>query len=180
MWLGEVSSLTFLGFALGLDAFSVSLGLGMQVMRLKRIFYIGIIIGIFHMIMPFIGISLGRRLSEEFSDIAIVLGGLLLIGIGAHMLFSTFRENDAPLQAPIGMGTFVFAFTVSIDSFSAGLSLGLSGVGVLLAIILFGVMSTVLTWTGFLLGRTAKGLLGVYSELLGGSILVAIGLNTLF
>ncbi|WP_028784116.1 manganese efflux pump MntP family protein [Thalassobacillus devorans] len=179
VWLGEVVSLSILAFALGLDAFSVSLGMGMQRMRLKRIFFLGLLVGIFHMIMPFIGIIIGQLVSAPLNHMTMLLGGMLLIGIGAHMFFSSFREDKKP-QSPIGIGVILFAFSVSVDSFSAGLSLGLSGVGVLMAVLLFGFMSMSLTWTGFLLGRKAKGLLGVYSELLGGSILCAIGLNMLF
>ncbi|WP_085506266.1 manganese efflux pump MntP [Thalassobacillus devorans] len=179
VWLGEFTSLFILAFALGLDAFSVSLGMGMQRMRLKRIFFLGMLVGMFHILMPFIGIIIGKLVFAPLSDMTMLIGGLLLIGIGAHMFFSSFRDDKKP-QSPIGIGVVLFAFSVSLDSFSAGLSLGLSGVGVLMAVLMFGVMSMILTWTGFLLGRKAKGFLGVYSELLGGSILCGIGLNMLF
>ncbi|MBM7551775.1 manganese efflux pump MntP family protein [Thalassobacillus pellis] len=180
IWLGEFVSLAVLAFALGLDAFSVSLGMGMQVIRLKRVFFIGIMVGIFHMVMPFIGITLGKLVSSQFDQATILIGGALLLGLGAHMFFSSFRDDKKPPQAPIGPGVYLFAFTVSIDSFSAGLSLGISGAGMLMAVVLFGCISMVLTWLGFILGRKAKGLLGTYSELLGGSILCGIGLNMIF
>ena len=74
----------------------------------------------------------------------------------------------------------MLALSVSVDSFSVGLSLGLTGVQTVLAIVLFGLVSMVLTWCGMLIGRKVTGFLGTYSELFGGSILITIGLKLLF
>ncbi|WP_407647344.1 manganese efflux pump MntP [Gracilibacillus oryzae] len=179
MALGDFISIVFMAFALGMDAFSVGLGIGMQAIRLKRIFIIGLTVGIFHIVMPFIGLILGTYISHNIEGIAILAAGLLLCGIGLQMIIHTFLKKDSPL-APVGFGLFVFAFTVSLDSFSVGLSLGLSGVETVLAIILFGLFSTILTWTALLIGRRTHHLLGTYSEILGGCILFGFGLNILF
>ncbi|GAA3318803.1 hypothetical protein GCM10020331_023080 [Ectobacillus funiculus] len=58
--IGELMTLIIMAFALGLDAFSISLGMGMISMRLRQMFYIGIVIGIFHVIMPLLGMAIGR------------------------------------------------------------------------------------------------------------------------
>ena len=176
----EMFSLLLLAGALGMDAFSVSLGLGMQKLRLKRIAIIGLVIGLFHIMMPYIGILLGNVISGRFGEWAELLGGMLLLGIGAQMFFSAFREKEETLFQPAGFGLLLFAFTVSIDSFSAGLSLGLSQSKTLFVIAAFGVMSILLTWLGLLVGRKARGFFGRYSELLGGSILAGFGLFTMF
>ncbi|MDC3416746.1 manganese efflux pump MntP family protein [Aquibacillus salsiterrae] len=178
--LGEIISLFFVATALGMDAFSVGLGMGMQALRLKRIFFVGVTVGMFHIAMPFIGILLGQFISTKLEGFAVVAGGLLLFGLGAYMLLNSFNQDDEPAISPVGFGLIAFALSVSLDSFSVGLSLGMSGVKIFLALVLFGVVSMVLTWAGLLLGRKAKGLLGIYSELLGGSILCAFGLNILF
>lgn len=169
-----------MAIALGMDAFSVGLGMGMQVIRLKRIFFIGITVGIFHVIMPFLGIMLGKFISTRFEDFAVLGGGLLLFALGVHMVLSSFNREEKPAMSPFGIGLLLFSLSVSLDSFSVGLSLGMSGVKVFLTIILFGLASMALAWAGLLLGRKARGLLGVYSELLGGSILCAFGLNIIF
>lgn len=180
VYIGEFTSLLFLAFALGLDSFSVSLGLGMQRLRLKHIAVIGIVIGLFHILMPFIGIILGHVISGQIGSYAALAGGLLLFGIGAQMFFSAFNNQKKKMIQPIGFGLFILAFSVSIDSFSVGLSLGISGVKTALALLMFGVMSMILTWSGMLIGRKVHGLLGAYSEILGGSILCGFGLNILF
>lgn len=178
--LGELFSMSFMAFALGMDAFSVSLGLGMQQLRLKRIAIIGIIIGLTHMLLPAIGILLGQFISSQIGHYTVLFGGLLLAGIGVHMIFSAFQEKSKGIVQTTGIGLVIFALSVSMDSFSVGLSLGMSSVKAVVAIVLFGLFSTVLTWAGLLLGRKMHGLLGVYSEIVGGSILFAFGLRVLF
>jgi putative Mn2+ efflux pump MntP len=177
---GELLTLLIMAFALGLDAFSVSLGMGMVQLRLRQIFYIGLTIGIFHIVMPLIGIVIGRMLTEQFGSIATLAGGILLMGLGFHIIYSSFFGEEKDRVLPIGFGLFLFSFGVSVDSFSVGLSLGIYGTRTAITVLMFGIVSTILTWTGLLIGRHAKQWLGTYGELLGGSILVGFGLKLLF
>jgi putative Mn2+ efflux pump MntP len=179
-YIGEFVSYMLLALALGMDAFSVSLGLGMQKMRLKRIAIIGLVIGLFHILTPFLGIVLGKVISAQMNELTALAGGLLLVGIGAQMLFSAFNRESAQMVRPISSGFILLAFGVSIDSFPVGLSLGISGVKTVLALLLFGAVSMVLSWLGMMMGRKMSGLLGAYSEMLGGSILIGFGLHMIF
>lgn len=178
--LGEVVTLILMAFALGMDAFSVGLGMGMFRLTLRQICKIGIMIGIFHVWMPLVGMIAGRFLSDQFGAIASYLGGGLLILLGIQMIRSSFKEEEESLIAPVGKGLLFFAFGVSLDSFSAGLTLGIYGAKTILVLICFGAVATILTWVGLLLGRRVQGWLGQYSEALGGGILLAFGLKLLF
>ncbi|MBO9130083.1 manganese efflux pump [Bacillus sp. 165] len=169
-----------MAFALGLDAFSVSLGMGMIQLKMRQILYIGITIGTFHIIMPLIGIVIGRMLTDQFGSIATVAGGVLLLGLGFHIIYSCLFGEGKDGVLPVGFGLLLFSFSVSVDSFSVGLSLGIYGARTAVTVIMFGVVSMILTWTGLLIGRHAKQWLGMYGELLGGSILVGFGLKLLF
>lgn len=176
---GELITLMIMAFALGMDAFSVGLGMGMIPLRLKQILYIGITIGFFHMFMPLLGMSIGKLLSTQFGMLATYAGGGLLLILGLQMIISSFRKDDDIRITPVGFGLLLFALSVSLDSFSVGLSLGIYGVRTLLTIILFGLFSMGLTWAGLLIGRKVQGLLGNYGEALGGSILFAFGMKLL-
>ncbi|EMY5506702.1 MULTISPECIES: manganese efflux pump MntP [Bacillus] len=176
----QLIPLTIMAFALGMDAFSVSLGMGMMTLKVRQILYIGMTIGIFHIIMPFIGMVLGRFLSEQYGEIAHFAGAILLIGLGFYIIYSSILENEETRTAPIGISLFVFAFGVSIDSFSVGLSLGIYGAQTIITILLFGFVSMLLAWIGLLIGRHAKDMLGTYGEIVGGIILVGFGLYLLF
>lgn len=173
-------TLLLMAFALGMDAFSVGLGMGLIKLRVRQIFYIGITIGAFHIFMPLIGMIIGRVLSEQFGAIATSVGGLLLILLGIQMMYSSLKKEDGPMITPVGAGLFLFALSVSLDSFSVGLTLGIYGARTLLTILLFGAVSMFLTWLGLISGKKLQGWLGSYSEALGGSILLGFGIKLLF
>lgn len=177
---GEIISLIFVAIALGMDAFSISLGMGMQQLRLKRIMKIGLIFGLFHIMLPFIGIIIGKFLSIKIGYIATLISGLILVAIGIQMILTAFNHEFKSNAPPLKFGLIFLGLSVSLDSFPVGLSMGISGVKTVIALFLFGVISTGMTWTGLLLGKKVRGLLGVYSEMLGGSILSAFGLMIIF
>lgn len=180
LMVGEIATLILIAFALGMDAFSVGLGMGMYKLRLRQIIKIGLTIGLFHVWMPLLGMLAGEFLSEKFGAFATCIGGMLLIILGVQMIWSSLKKSDEKVITPTGFGLLLFALSVSLDSFSVGLTLGIYGAKTIMAILCFGIVATVLTWAGLLLGRKVRGLLGAYSEALGGAILLAFGLKLLY
>ncbi|MBN8253355.1 manganese efflux pump MntP family protein [Priestia flexa] len=178
--ISELITLVIMAFALGMDAFSVGLGMGLVRLRFRQIFYIGVIIGLFHIWMPLLGMFIGKLLSDKLGMLATYGGGVLLLILGIQMIYSSFKRDEEPFIKPVGWGLIIFALSVSLDSFSVGLSLGIFGARTFLTIMIFGVVSMLLTWLGLLLGRRVQGWLGSYSEALGGSILLAFGIKLLF
>lgn len=177
--LSEIGSFFFIAIALGMDAFSVSLVLGIQNIRLKIAMLLSLLIGICHMILPTIGILLGQALLNKIGHVTTILSGLLLFGIGIHMFLGAFTGSERKAFQLTGYGIIVLALSVSIDSFSVGLSFGMSGIHSFIMILLFGCVSSFLTLLGLLIGRKISGLLSLYSELLGGSILIVFGLTVM-
>ncbi|MBS4175412.1 manganese efflux pump MntP family protein [Bacillus sp. FJAT-49736] len=177
--IAELFTLMLMAFALGMDAFSVGVGMGMFQLRYRQIFFIGITIGFFHVWMPLIGMLAGHFLSDTFGTITKYIGGILIIVLGLQMIISSFQKEERNLIKPEGWGLLLFAFSVSLDSFSVGLSLGIFGARTAAVLICFGIAATILTWAGLIIGRKVQGLLGTYSEVLGGSILFAFGIKLL-
>jgi putative Mn2+ efflux pump MntP len=179
---GELITLLMIGTALGMDAFSLGVGMGMGGIRLLTILKVSITIGIFHIIMPLIGISLGLFLTSYVGNIAAYIGGFILIMLGLHILWNVFfgGEEKSPLLKTTFWGLLLFSFSVSLDALSVGFSFGLFHVNVVLAVLIFGMMGAVLSATGLLLGRRASGWLGEYSEIFGALILLGFGLKFLF
>jgi manganese efflux pump family protein len=178
--INELITLLLMAFALGMDAFSVGLGMGMYRLRLRQIFKIGITIGIFHVWMPLIGMVAGKFLNERFGTITTYLGGLLLILLGLQMIWSSIKKEEKSIITPVGLGLIVFALSVSLDSLSVGLTLGIYGAKTIMVVLCFGIFATILTWSGLWIGRKVQGWLGSYSIALGGSILLAFGVKLLF
>lgn len=177
-YIGEIITLILMAVAMSMDAFSIGLGMGMFMLRSKQIFYIGLIVGIFHVWMPLLGMIAGHFLSHTFGTLAGYAGGILLVLLGISMFLSCFKKDES-FVTPVGFGLFLFALSVSLDSFSVGLTLGILGARTAVALICFGITAAFLTWSGLLIGRRVKRVIGVYSEAIGGSILLAIGLKLL-
>ncbi|MCT8140090.1 manganese efflux pump [Anaerobacillus sp. CMMVII] len=171
-----------MAFALGMDAFSLAIGMGMLGLRYKHIFKIGVTVGAFHVIMPFLGIVIGKFLTQYFGMVAIIIGGVLLVVLGLQMLYSALfsKEQEERILQPEGLGLLLFALSVSVDSFSVGLSLGMIGAKTLVTLLSFGLISMALSWLGLIIGKKVKGYIGVYGELLGGCILLGFGLKLLW
>ncbi len=135
-----------MAFALGMDAFSVGLGMGMIRLKLGQIFKIGILIGLFHVWMPMLGMLAGRFLSEQFGQYAAYAGGLLMLILGVQMIWSSLKSDESRMITPVGFGLIVFALSVSLDSFSVGLTLGIYKAKTIAVLICFGLAATILTW----------------------------------
>ena len=178
--IGELVTIIIMAFVLGMDAFSISLGMGMYRLRFKQMLNIGLIVGIFHILMPLLGMIAGRFLSEKFDAVASYIGGGLLLILGVQMIWSSLRKESESLITPVGFGLLLFALSVSLDSFSVGLTLGIYGARTLLVLIFFGAGAMLLSWLGLIIGRRVQGLLGQYSEVLGGAILLFFSFRLLF
>ncbi|WNC14546.1 manganese efflux pump MntP family protein [Brevibacillus brevis] len=175
---GQFLTLLMIAFALSMDAFSLGIGVGMVGIRLREILKVSITIGLFHIGMPIVGIAVGAYLSDLVGDIAVFIGGGVLMAIGMHMLWNGFVNGDQKSMLKTkGFGLLLFAFSVSLDALTVGFSFGLIEVNKLLAITLFGIMGGAMSYCGLLLGRSVGGWLGDYSELVGGLILFCFGLK---
>ena len=88
---GEIITLMIMAIALGMDAFSIGLGMGMFRMHLRQILIIGLTVGFFHIWMPVLGIIFGRFRSDQFGTFATYAGGILLVLLGSQMFISGFK-----------------------------------------------------------------------------------------
>lgn len=178
---GELFTLLMIGTALGMDAFSLGIGMGMRGIRLLTIAKVSLTIGLFHIVMPLIGIGLGLFLTAYVGNIASYIGGFILVALGLHMLWDSLFSVDArgPLLKTTFWGLLLFSFSVSLDALSVGFSFGLFKVNTMLAVLIFGVLGAVLAALGLLLGRRVGGWLGEYSEIFGAVILLGFGIKFL-
>lgn len=175
---GQFITLFMVASAIGMDAFSLGVGVGMVGMGYRDILKVSVTIGSFHVLMPLAGIVFGIYLSDMVGDIAVLIGGSVLIILGAHMCWNAlFGKEKLNLMKTTGFGLLMFAFSVSLDALSVGFSYGLMERNVYMAVILFGMMGGLMAGVGLLLGKYLGGWLGGYSELLGGVILLIFGIK---
>ncbi|SEG62629.1 manganese efflux pump [Paenibacillus sp. UNC499MF] len=177
---GQLLTIFIMAIALGFDAFSLGIGIGMRGIRLLHILKISIVIGLFHILMPLLGMYAGHYLGSLLGQVAVAAGGGLLILLGSHMIYSSFRGEDSPaFDHRTFWGMILFALSVSVDSFSVGVSLGIFATDVVLTVLLFGLLGGGMSILGLLLGRRVGSWIGEYGEALGGLILLLFGLKFL-
>ncbi|EFM09102.1 protein of unknown function DUF204 [Paenibacillus curdlanolyticus YK9] len=181
MGAGEWLTLLIMAVALGMDAFSLGVGIGMKGIGLKRILLLSAIIALFHVLMPLLGMTAGQYVSDLLGSVASRAAGVLLLLLGGHMVYNSFRGGDSPaVNHQTIWGMLLFAFSVSVDSFSVGVSLGMFAADVLYTVLLFGFFGGLMSVLGLLLGRRASRSLGEYGEACGGIILLTFGLLFVF
>lgn len=178
--LGQFVTIALMAFALGMDAFSLGIGMGMRDIRLLNIFRVSLVIGTFHVVMPLVGMFTGKYVSTLLGDVATAAGGTLLVALGGHMIYSSLRGDEAiafDYRTPWGL--LLFALMVSIDSFSVGVSLGMFASDIALTVLMFGVFGGGMSVLGLLLGRKISRWIGDYGEAFGGMILLVFGIRFL-
>ena len=173
---GQLLTLLTIAFALGLDAFSLGLGIGLRGIRKLDILKLGAVTAAFHMLMPLLGVAAGQMVSGLLGSLATKAGGLLLLLLGGHMVYNSLRRGPAPrLDQRTALGMLLLALGVSVDSFSVGVSLGMFDADLMKTVLLSGFFGGTMSIAGLLLGRTAACGLGEYGETCGGAILFAFG-----
>ncbi len=179
--LGQLITIFIMAAALGMDAFSLGVGIGMRGIRLLHVLRISLMIGIFHIIMPLLGMYTGQYVGSLLGKVTGYVAGGLLVLLGGHMIVNAFRGGFAkPVNHRSWGGMILFSLSVSIDSFSVGVSLGMFKSDLLLTILTFGFFGGLMSIVGLLLGRKVSRNLGDYGEALGGTVLLAFGLMFIF
>ncbi len=177
---GQLITLVMIAFALGMDAFSLGIGLGMRGMMTQQLFAMSGTIGMMHILMPLAGMTLGRHMNGWVGDIAVWVGGGLLCILGGTMLWSSLREASASSASVTTFwGMLVSSFSVSLDSLSAGFSLGILSTDAPFALGLFGMFGGLMGGLGMILGKFLGHWVGNYGEALGGLILLLLGFKFL-
>lgn len=200
MGVGIVSSVEFLvlSIALGMDLFSVTIPIGMKPMNLLVIFRAALTFAVFHIVLILTGYHMGHSLGAIIENLgadqirypmivmqnwASILGALVLVGLGVHMIRENFHNEveetgkSHPLQ---GFSLLLLAVSVSLDALAAGFSMGMMDVDLLLLSCILGAIIFSIAIAGLTLGRQVGQYIGKRAELMGGVVLIFLGLHILW
>lgn len=180
-YLGEFVTILLMALALGMDAFSLGIGVGMRGVQRRDVIRIGICVALFHMLMPLLGIFAGQYVGYLLGHLAKYVSGGLLLLLGAHMIISSIKGSGfQPINHRHLLGVILFSLSVSVDSFSVGVSLGMFHSNLVLTVLVFGLFGGLMSIMGLTLGSGVSRGLGEYGEAAGGAILLAFGLMFIF
>lgn len=175
----ELLTLLALAVALGTDAFSMCLGLGLAGVTRRQVLVISLTILVFHIVMPLLGWYAGELAGALAGRAASIAGALLLVYLGVKMIFSELKGGDALNPKVVlvnNLGLFLLAASVSMDALSVGFSLGTRQVNLPLTAGVIGAVAGAMTAAGLLLGRFVGARVGKRAVLVGGILLIGIGI----
>lgn len=190
-------TLLLVALALGTDAFALAVGIGVTGIRKKRIIIVSLVVCLFHIFMPLIGLGIGTVLGNLIGNVANVIGAVVLILIGLNMLWDVLKSRTAIFsfsQAKKQLslrgktnksvdsfwGLIMLSASVSIDALSVGFGLGALKAQIWGTVIVLGIVAGLMTASGFYLGRGLGSRMGEKAEIAGGIILAAVGIKLLF
>lgn len=162
-----------------MDAFSLSLIYGTQGISKRDKLLLSIIVGIYHFVMPLIGLTLGGYITRKIIVNTNFLVGVILSLVAIEMIISSFKENEETLLLNIP-SYLLFGLSVSIDSFTTGIGLPAITSNYLLSSFIFSITSFTFTYLGLNIGNILNQKYGRLSTLAGGLMLIALGIIYIF
>ncbi len=173
--MGELITVFIIAIALSMDTFSLSLGIGTYHFPRKKMLLFSSIVGMMHFLMPLLGNFIGNTIISFFTLSSDFLLGVILLYLAISMLIDLFKKEEKEWQLNL-FSMFLFAFGVSIDSFSTGLGLQAITDNLLATVIIFSITSFCFTYLGLLIGKYANKILGIYATIFGSILLILIGI----
>jgi len=180
----EILTVCGIGVGLAADALAVSAVCGgvYKQLGVKHGLRMALFFGAFQAFMPIIGWAA----SESFKGIIAPwdhwVAFALLAGVGGKMIYESFtieRIERTP-QDPSKL-TVLLALSVatSIDALAVGITLSLITESIFTAVALIGLITFVISYIGWEVGRRVGHLFEKKLEIAGGAILIGIGIKIL-
>ena len=173
-----------LGVGLAMDAFSVSManGLNEPNMKRSRMAAMAGVFGSFQFLMPMIGWLCVHTIVQYFNAFEKCIPWIaliLLLYIGGKMLIEGIRGNEDDEQTGVGVfALFIQGVATSIDALSVGFTIAdYDLIMALVCSIIIAIVTFFICITGVKIGKTFGTRLASKSQILGGMILIAIGLE---
>ncbi|MBO1531001.1 manganese efflux pump [Psychrobacter sp. F1192] len=204
-----------LAIALTMDAFAVSISLGAKAQKQSRTYilrlaiYTALYFGTAQGVMPLIGHILDAVLLGWLAAAAPLIGGVILMSLGAVMLYESFivMAREAPSDSKQGKNTtdthkdievhtkafedkkapkiirhhtmLTLAIGTSIDAMAAGFTLNLMALDAWLVCLTIAIVTAMFGLVGVYLGWRSGTWLESKAEILGGLVLIAMGIKVM-
>lgn len=178
----EIIELIILSVGLAMDAFAVAVckGLSMQKMSWKKGLIIGGYFGIFQALMPLIGYMLGVNFQENIQSVDHWIAFILLGIIGINMLKEAISQEKENSNDSVNFkDMLILAVATSIDALAVGITFAFLKVNILLAVILIGVITFIISVAGVKIGNIFGDKYEKKAEFAGGIILILLGIKIL-
>ncbi len=181
----SLATIFILAVGLGIDAFSVAIGVGATNSRKPwwpPVLRLSLAFGFFQFGMACLGWLAGSTVVEyiEAFDHWVAFG--LLVLIGGKMIREGLEKEEEQEDRPDptrGWPLLVLSVATSIDSLAVGFSFSVLKNPILFPAMLIGVVCFIMTAIGCIFGKTLAKIFGKKVEIAGGLVLIGIGVKIL-
>lgn len=180
-WKLSLIDIILLALALGIDCLvaSFSHGLCFKDNRIKNALTLAFFMGLFQGLLPvigYVGIDYIEEYVEAFAE-WIVFAIFLILGL--KFIFEAFVSKEQPkcisLKNAVAVG-----IATSIDALVSGVSLNFADTPIFVSCIIIGLVSFLMSVSGFFAGNTCKLMEPKYPEIFGGLILIFLAIKSIF
>jgi putative Mn2+ efflux pump MntP len=172
-----------IAIGLSMDAFAVSITLGLSLEKPKPIQYLipGIYFGFFQALMPLAGYYTGTLFAYRIQTFDHWIAFALLGFIGGKMIkdsFSQDKENagENPFRF---VKMLVLAIATSLDALAVGITFAFFRINIFMAVIITGLMTFFIAISGVKIGNIFGIKYKSKAEFSGGVVLVLLGIKIL-
>ncbi len=186
-------TIMLVAIVLGADSFSLAMGMGLKGVSRSYEYKFSSMVGIFHVIMPLIGLTLGMAAGNLLGVWAARLGAAVLAFMGGDLLWKGYKEMQPQIfklnqgkvmiekkdvVADGWINLTVLTTSVSIDALTVGFSLGtLFVVPIYYPVLVIGTVAGIMTMVGFQGGKFFSRIIGSYAQIAGGIVLITLALK---
>lgn len=178
-----ITELLILAVALSMDAFAVSVCLGLKAGKLtpKCYFMPAVYFGAFQAAMPIIGYFAGVWLAGVVSKFSNILAFVLLLLIGFNMIKEALCADTDEVSGDFShKAMFFLAVATSIDALSIGFTFAILNVNLFKSVSIIGFTTFLISLFGVKIGSLFGDKNRKYAGIAGGIILILIGIKILF
>jgi putative Mn2+ efflux pump MntP len=181
MSFGHILFLLALLIPLTVDTFILSAALGLAGLPKKEQARTSLILAAFEAGMPAVGVLIGHGIGEVFGHFASYIAAVVIGLAGVFMLLPAKTEEKEEREMKLLAHTRGFAvaglgLSISLDELAIGLSLGLLGVPLIVAVVFIGAQAFIASQLGLKLGSRLNEKIREDAEKVAGVALIIVAL----
>ncbi|WP_244834761.1 manganese efflux pump [Clostridium sp. BJN0001] len=181
----DIKDIFIIALALSMDAFGVSLAIGLNksIKKMNKIKFI-LSFAIFQFLFSYIGGIAGHLFDIYIMNIPSIVGGIVILIVGIFMIVDGFKEKEDKIFIKRGM-LIILGISVSIDALVIGFTVLhkiASNVLLLTDTVFIGLVTLFMSTVAFFLSRNLRKfkLISRYADYFGGGVLVFFALKMIF
>jgi len=177
----KLFEIILIAVGLSMDAFAVSITLGLSVEKpkAKEILTPGAFFGFFQALMPIIGYFAGTYFAAKIQQFEHWVAFVLLGLIGGNMIRESLSKNEeeANENSFQFIKMLVLAIATSIDALAVGVTFAFFKINIFIAAIIIGSITCVISMAGVKIGNIFGTKFKSKAEFIGGAVLVLLGIK---